>query len=276
MSDINNLNDDVKAINNNFREVIIFLKNLEKSEYLSLDSDDLNNSEPKNFCVATYSPSESDNGVLYDEPVVTLEAVKKAKKFFDERNLKFTWPVLNPYVNYEHNREVLLQGGLVYDSDLTGMSLDVKDININEGYHNKISFRKVNTDDDAKLWAELACDFTESEETVPEFFYNLSCAMMKNKNIQQVICTVNINNEDKDVGTYLAFDDNLNNRGLYYMQVSPEFRRRKIANDMMKSIAAAAKADGKNKLVFQSLPSALPFHKNFGFKEIFNIPLFTN
>lgn len=31
---------------------------------------------------------------------------------------------------------------------------------------------------------------------------------------------INNLNEDKDVGTYLAFDDNLNNRGLYYMHSS--------------------------------------------------------
>ena len=61
--------------------------------------------------------------------------------------------------------------------------------------------------------------------------------------------------------------------GVYYFATLPKFRRKGIARAMMSEICRLS--SGKT-IVLQATPSGVPFYKNFGFEELFTIPVYSN
>ena len=61
--------------------------------------------------------------------------------------------------------------------------------------------------------------------------------------------------------------------GVYYFATIPEQRRKGVARSMMNEICRLS--NGK-KILLQATPMGLPFYKNFGFKELCKIPVYSD
>lgn len=224
-----------------------------------------------NFCVSTNSDFASENWAFYDprHKELSSEIIQNAKKFFKELNLNFILPVLNE----KFDLEILKREGLNYAGNLTGMSFNVlKKIEIETAIktENKLKIRVSSSDDNTDEWAETAWRGFGGE-SAPENFLKISRDMGASKYLKLFAAY----SGDTSVGTFLLCEDKIN-AGVYYFAVKPEFRRKKIAHAMMNAIINIALECGKNKIVLQATPAGVPFYKNFGFDEIFNIPVFTN
>lgn len=230
------------------------LKFLPISESLSLGKNG-------GFCVSTRCASE--NWIYYPENLDSPEIVNMAVKFFHERNISFMWPV------YDGGREILEYCGLLYAGSLTAMSMNPKALS-GTAINSAVKFMRVNSDNDAKIWARTAWHgFGGGIDDTPENYYALVNALYNDReNMALYIAEF----DGKISGTFLITTGEKNLTGIYYFAVIPEFRRLGIASAMMTEICRLS--NGK-KLVLQATPSGLKFYKKFGFDELFRIPVYS-
>ncbi|MBQ7569834.1 MAG: GNAT family N-acetyltransferase [Synergistaceae bacterium] len=282
----------MREIINNLREFLICLKSLSKSESIELD-------DKNNFCVATGVKSESENWVFYDDKDISAAIINQAKDFFDNKNLKFIWPVWREDLNLKFNNLNLLTP----DGLMTGMYLDVKnfnaepereyysggerlaerdgeilnnlqqeinlDVNLNlkqerEDLNNNLKFKILDfnsSKQEIDAWACTAWYGFDDGSNLDEKFLELARELVLNNKIRLVEALLN----NKSVGSVLLCEDDLN-LGVYYFAVLPEFRRRGIAGLMMNKVLELAVKLGKNKIVLQATQEGEKFYKNFGFQ----------
>ena len=62
--------------------------------------------------------------------------------------------------------------------------------------------------------------------------------------------------------------------GIYYFSVLPEHRRKGVARAMMNFAVKFAGESGK--ILLQATPSGIPFYRSFGFRDLFEIELYSN
>lgn len=227
------------------------LKGLPASESLMLSE--------KSYCVSTRT--ESENWVYCPEGISSVESVREAVRFFREREEVFMWPV------YSVGREVLGDAGLIYAGDLTAMMFEPESVR-REGRSTELMFERVR-EDNAGEWAMTAWrGFGGSEEDMPESYGRFVSALSEAK---------------ERVGLYLAkcggesvgvfsVTNEAEMMGVYYFAVVPEFRRRGIAGAMMDEICGLS---GGKRIVLQSTPMGKKFYVNYGFRELFKIPVYS-
>ena len=225
------------------------LKDLPVSESLELNENEKENKK-ENFAVSTGCDIES--WVFYPERVKNIEIVEKTVNFFKSQKVSFMWPV------YDGGEKILEEGGLLYAGSLTGM--------IYENYSfEKSFFQTANYDE----WARTAWHgFGGGYDDVPENYFALVKAFSENPKFS--LYTYKINN--KNAGSFMLVDEP-DGAGVYYFATIPEERRKGIARLMMKEICNLSR--GK-KILLQATPMGLPFYKNFGFKELCKIPVYSD
>lgn len=210
------------------------------------------------FCVST--KTDYDNWVYYPEKINDSEVAGKVINFFNERNISFMWPL------YGGGGEILESSGLLYAGDLTAMSYEPENIVTTEN----ISFERVLTHEQAKIFAQTEfIGFGGDSDEPPENIITLFDSM---KDDQENLSLFIARYKTRPAGTFaITKEENLT--GVYYFCVMPEFRRKGIARAMMNEICRLS--SGK-KNVLQSTPAGVEFYKNFGFSELFRIPVYSN
>ena len=245
----------------NLRFFVSSLKRIKNSRFFDLNE--------KCFCVDTGCESASENWVYYPQKI-NYDDVSKIINFFGKRD--FVFPIYEPIEPIKNSEiEFLKQSGLNYAGNLLAMNF----------VHSKITsdFNSdfVIADNKALLneWAEVSLrGFEVDFEKLPEQFLNLALSFENNEQIIPVIAKEKITH--KNLGSFLIANSQIktNLSGIYYFSVIPEFRRKGIARDMM-NFAANFSHKFSNKIILQATPSGIPFYRNFGFKELFEIKLFS-
>ena len=225
------------------------LRHLPVSKSLSLNN--------KSFCVSTGCSFES--WVYYPEKVKNKKDVESLIKFFQEQDISFMWPL------YDEGEEILKEAGLVYAGNLTAMSYNPSAFQAPSLKMDGFSLRVSPKHED---WAKTAWrGFGGGFDDIPENYFALVKAFNDDEKFSLYIAEY----EGKNAGTFLiTHEENLT--GVYYFATVPEFRRRGIARAMMNEIC---RLSGTKTIVLQATPSGLPFYKNFGFDELFSIPVYS-
>ena len=229
------------------------LKNLPVSKSLDLSS--------KNFCVSTGCSFES--WVYYPEKIINQKDVENVMKFFQEQNISFMWPV------YSEGEDILKNSGLLYAGKLIAMSLSLKHLNTNMiDATAPVIVDIKQSSGGVEAWAKTAWrGFGGNFDDTPESYFELVKSFDECENFSLYIAKY----ENKNAGTFLiTHEENLT--GVYYFATVPEFRRKGIARAMMNEIC---RLSGNKTIVLQATPSGFPFYKNFGFKELFEMPIYS-
>ena len=222
----------------NLRFFVKSLARIKNSRFLELSE--------KSFCVDTCFDSASENWVFYSEKL----------------NI---FPIYGEPENSE--LEILEKSGLKHAGNLLAMNFNPEKAK----YDFKTDFVIADNDSLLKEWAETSLrGFGVEFETLPEEFLNLALSFRNDdKNIIPVISKTN----DVNCGSFLIAKSKIENKeisGIYYFSVIPEYRRHGIAREMMNFAS-----EFSNKIVLQATPSGIPFYKNVGFKELFEIKIFS-
>ena len=238
----------------NLRFFVKSLARIKNSRFLELSE--------KSFCVDTCFDSASENWVFYSEKL-NQNDVFKIVEFFGSR--EFIFPIYGEPENSE--LEILEKSGLKHAGNLLAMNFNPEKAK----YDFKTDFVIADNDSLLKEWAETSLRGFEVEfETLPEEFLNLALSFRNDdKNIIPVISKTN----DVNCGSFLIAKSKIENKeisGIYYFSVIPEYRRHGIAREMMNFASELS-----NKIVLQATPSGIPFYKNVGFKELFEIKIFS-
>lgn len=238
------------------------LKNLSVSKSLNLSN--------KNFCVSTGCDLES--WVYYPEKNIAPEDVENVIKFFNEQNISFLWPV------YGNGEEVLKSSGLFYAGDLTAMKMESNlsvDKSTSTGVEKPLCHLAMTSPlskgrlKPIEKWAKTVWEgFDGNPDEIPENYFSIVESLSECKNFSLYVSTY----EGKEAGTFLLTHGE-NVTGVYYFATLPKFRRKGIARAMMSEICRLS--SGKT-IVLQATPSGVPFYKNFGFEELFTIPVYSN
>ena len=208
------------------------------------------------FCVST--GCESENWIYYPERITSREIVDDAVKFFADRDISFMWPV------YDGGTELLDSAGLLYAGNLAAMMLDPKNVRMNDVPDVVIEPVSVSLE-----WARTAWHgFGGGADDTPDNYFALVDALKHDpENLSLYIARY----DGVNAGTFLiTHEPDL--MGVYYFAVVPEMRRKGIARAMMNEVC---KLSCGKKLVLQATPSGLPFYKNYGFEELFMIPVYS-
>ncbi len=211
------------------------------------------------FCVSTNCALE--NWIYCPERITDRKTVEDAVKFFDDRNISFMWPV------YDGGAETLTEAGLLYAGDLAAMSLNPA--NITHNTDSTLTVEPVITPEQSEEFARTAWhSFGGGIDDTPDSYFALIDALSHDReNLSLYLAR----KEGKCAGTFLITHEAAL-MGVYYFAVVPEMRRQGIAGEMMKEVCRLA--EGK-KIVLQATPSGRPFYRNFGFKELFFIPVYS-
>ena len=232
------------------------LKNLNISESFSLNKN-------KGFCVSTGCSFES--WVFYPERL-NSDIIKEIIKFFNERDISFIFPVYNINGEYEYEK-IFEDSGLFYGGDLTAMSFE-PDVGVLHRTNSQITFKKI-TSENSREWAETAWRGFGSSDNVAENYYKFVDAL---SNASEKLSLYIAEYDKKNSGTFLITHEE-KYVGVYYFATLPEMRRKGIANAMMNEIC---RLSGNKKILLQATPAGVPFYKNFGFEELFKIPVYSN
>ena len=223
------------------------LKNLPVSKTLEL--------EDGGFAVSTGCDIES--WVFYPE-IKNIKIIERVIEFFKAQKVSFMWPVI------EGSEKFLEDSGLKFAGFLTGMIYEP------EKFSSSLSFNsssKINYKD----WAVTAWHgFGGEYDDVPENYFDLVKAFDENPKFSLYLHENK--NENKFEGSFMLVDEP-DSTGVYYFATIPEARRRGVARSMMNEICKLSK--GK-KILLQATPMGLPFYKNFGFKELCKIPVYSD
>ena len=121
----------------------------------------------------------------------------------------------------------------------------------------------------AKRWASCEWSaFEYGESGVSGEYFALVKALLKDtENFSLYIAEL----EGVDAGAFLTTNEP-ELMGVYYFAVKPELRRKGIARAMMSEICRLAE---DKKIVLQSTPMGRKFYRNFGFSELFMIPVYS-
>ena len=188
--------------------------------------------------------------------------MKKALRFFRERGENFMWPA------YSSGCEILQKEGLIYAGDLTAMMLSPSDIYCS-AHDDRAADAVIPESDDAEDWARTSWQgFGGGIDEVPEDYYDFMNAL---KDAREGVRLYSAKYQGRTAGVFLLTNE-AEMTGLYYFAVVPEFRRHGIARCMMNEICRLS--IGKS-IVLQSTPMGEKFYRNYGFQELFRIPVYS-
>ena len=217
----------------------------------------------KTFCVSTRTYSE--NWVYFPEGIINPEAVNMAVNFFRERDEEFMWPV------YSGGRELLEGAGLIYAGDLAAMMLKPERVSISDYRPDVKIFRS----DDPEEWAITSwLGFGGSDEDFPENYRVFVKALSE---AGERISLYSAKYDGENAGVF-ALTNECEVMGVYYFAVVPDFRRKGIARAMMSEIcryALSSEVRSPKRIVLQSTPMGHEFYSNFGFTDLFKIPVYS-
>ena len=223
-------------------------------------------SENSSYCVSTNTDFENWVFDGCPEHEITPEMADMVVRFFGERGDSgeaFMWPV---YADSDTNRKILALAGLVYAGDLAAMCLDPEKIAL--GRENKaVRIEQVTSREDAGIWADTAARGFGEEEASESYRKFVEALSAERERVRLYLAKY----DGKYAGTFLVTDEP-ELMGVYYFAVSPEFRRKGIAREMMSGICSQA---GRKKIVLQSTPMGRNFYGAFGFEELFRIPVYS-
>ena len=168
------------------------------------------------------------------------------------------WPV------YSGGSELLESAGLVYAGDLAAMTLDPGRMK-----HESVSDEVVVGESGSpEEWAMTAWrGFGGEAEELPENYREFVRALSESESVR--LYTARYEGENAGVFAVTSEADMM---GVYYFAVKPELRRKGIARAMMSEICRLAE---DKKIVLQSTPMGRKFYRNFGFSELFMIPVYS-
>ena len=231
------------------------LKSLPVSKNLMLD-------DKGSCCVSTGTYSE--NWIYFPENITSPELVNSAVKFFVEREETFMWPL------YSVGRDILEKAGLFYAGDITAMTIDPARVNIAATTRPEIEIMCSDNPDEWAITSWRA--FGGSKYNFPENYSVFVRALSEAaEEPEGKISLYTAKCNDKSAGVFLL-TNGPKSTGVYYFGVLPEYRRKGIARAMMNEICSLS--TGKN-IVLQSSPMGLNFYRNFGFTELFRIPVYS-
>ena len=232
------------------------LKNLSVSESLMLDND-------KGFCVST--GCDLDSWVFYPEHVNDSGIVKEAMNFFNSREISFIFPV---YDSDEEHKKIFEDCGLFLLDTYTAMVFESGKI-LHPETNSLITIKHVKSSESSREWADTSWRGFGGLDDVPENYYRFVEAMSDDReNLSLYTAEYN----GMNAGTFIITNEE-NYTGVYYFATVPEMRRKGIARSMMNGICRLSA--GKD-IVLHATTEGLPFYKNFGFKELFTIPIYSN
>lgn len=76
------------------------------------------------------------------------------------------------------------------------------------------------------------------------------------------------------VAAMLFVDENERTGGIYYVATRPEFRRRGLADRMMRGLLAESRASGCKRCALLATPAGLPLYQKHGFRDVGEIPIY--
>ena len=235
------------------------------SRYLQLNS--------SCFCVDIGSISASDNWLYYPERSINPDEISRAVDFFAAENREFVMPIYSEHD--ESGLEFLSEYDLQHAGNLLAMSFACSSKKSSE-LDSRLEFEIARDNSDLGIWLEtslLGFGVASSELGLfSDGYANLLEAFRNNPgNLLPVIAREKISGEY--LGSFLiASSENLT--GIYYFSVLPEHRRKGVARAMMNF---ALKISGESgKILLQATPSGIPFYRSFGFRDLFEIELYSN
>ena len=152
--------------------------------------------------------------------------------------------------------EILEAYGFALKSEQVAMALQ-----LNEKFtlENKLSFRKVDHEQDAKIWADLypnAFGYVISKEIL----------IHNHQNVHFYLVTL----EEKPIGTFMLFQTE-KNMGIHGVGVIPEMRRKGFAEEIMKFALNLAIDLKANYALLQASAMGKDIYTRLGFEDLFLI-----
>lgn len=234
------------------------LSQLPSSEFVLLDE------TGRSFALSTGSPFASENWVFWPGPVTEERAVNEAERFFRRKNEPYIWP-LYP-CKKAPSSALLKKAGLSERGCLLAMDCPA----VSGPHEGPLTFRDVLEEDEAALWAVLSWQGFGGGGEPPASLRAMAAAAAGLQSFRLVMAFL----EGRPLGSFLTILTDLD-LGIYYFSVLPELRRRGGARRMMEEISRFARERGKDTLVLQATPSGVPFYRNFGFRSLGKIPLYS-
>ena len=159
--------------------------------------------------------------------------------------------------NSDFSDELFVQYNFAQISEQTGMS-----VKLTSEYESDpgIELRKVSTQQQATLWAELF---------IHSFGYKISqkVIVQSSAEVNYFVCYCN----NSPVGVCLLYHNNSQIIGIHAMGIIPEMRRRGFAEEILRKILTNSKYLGFSYAVLQASKTGKPLYHKYGFTEEFTM-----
>ena len=155
-----------------------------------------------------------------------------------------------------NSNELLEQNGFKIKTEQIGMFL-----NLNQKFalHNQLTFKKVTTEDDAKIWSEVypnAFGYVISKEILIQDYQNVHFYLVKF--------------EEKPIGTFMLYQTG-KDMGIHGVGVIPEMRRKGFAEEIMKFAMNVSIDLNAETAHLQASAMGKDIYARLGFEDLFVI-----
>lgn len=207
----------------------------------------------ENIEYCTISNSEWPNRLWFTDNVNPM-MIERAREILLQSKVPMK---VSLWHNTDCINELFVKNNMVLLSEQAGMTVQLTtEFESDPG----IQFRKVSTQKEAALWAEL---FRHS------FGYIISrdVIIQSSEEVNYFVCYCN----NSPVGVCLLYHNNSHVIGIHSMGIIPEMRRRRFAEEILRKILTNSKRLGFSYAVLQASKMGKPLYSKYGFIEEFTI-----
>jgi len=204
-----------------------------------------------NYCAVNYS--EWPNRLWFTN-IVNAPMIERAREILLQSKVPIK---VSTWHSTDLDDELFAQNNFVQSSEQAGMTVQLTtEFESDPG----IQFRKVTTQKQATLWAEL---FRHS------FGYTISrdVILQSSAVVNYFVCYCN----NSPVGVCLLFHSNSQVIGIHSMGIIHEMRRRRFAEEILRKILTNSKRLGFSYAVLQASKMGKPLYCKYGFTEEFTM-----
>lgn len=211
------------------------------------------------FAASTGLPYAGENYAMFSRRAVSAD-VRDILEFFRQKDLPFVAPLFSEVS--DNVRGVFDSRGLTKRKTYTAMLLERPEKMAGlDG--------SVIKADGVDEWADAAWEGFGGETPRPAEYLDFAEYLRNRKENSLFILK-----EDGKAACCALLLQSENACGLYYFATIPAFRRRGLAKKLLSGLLPYAFAE-RDTLVLLATEEGLPFYRNFGFKELKKIPIFS-
>jgi hypothetical protein len=202
------------------------------------------------------------NGVLDCKitPKNANEKIREIINSFKIKNLPFLW-IVGPFSKPDNLDDILLKNGLIFLSESTGMSLELKNLPTSRYTIPNVEIVKVIDIDLLKVWVGLILTvFEYPKELVFDFL------------IDAISKTLFGENTTANASSYMKYGGGV--AGIYWVGTLEEARRKGIGKIITLMPLYKAKEAGYETAILQSSEIGFNLYKKIGFKEYCKFKMF--